>query len=141
MYYLTDKDIALYSFILFMIGLIKKKQRLSTIRHIPDDLWNEVKNMLPTEKPIETIGRPIVPFRKVLDGILYVLRTGCQWKMLPKEYGSASTCHRRFQEWVAKRVFEKLWIRLLEIYDDIHGIGWKWQSLDSISIKAPLGGI
>ncbi|HEY6534578.1 MAG TPA: transposase [Candidatus Nitrosocosmicus sp.] len=36
----------------------------------------------------------------MIDGILYVLRTiGCQWKMLPKEYGSGSTCHRRFQEW------------------------------------------
>lgn len=128
-----------------MIGLYrkKKKQHLPTIRHIPDDLWNEVKNILPAEKPIETIGRPIVPFRKVLDGILYVLRTGCQWKMLPKErYGSASTCHRRFQEWVGKRtVFEKLWIRLLEIYDDIRGIEWEWQSLDSVSVKAPLGGI
>ena len=75
-----------------MIGLYRrKKQHLPTIRHIPDDLWNEVKSILPAEKPIETIGRPIVPFRKVLDGILYVLRTGCQWKMLPKEYGSAST--------------------------------------------------
>jgi putative transposase len=130
-----------------MIGLYRKKkqQHLPTIRYIPDDLWNEVKNILPAEKPIETIGRPIiVPFRKVLDGILYVLRTGCQWKMLPKErYGSASTCHRRFQEWVGKRtVFEKLWIRLLEIYDDIRGIEWEWQqSLDSVSVKAPLGGI
>ena len=61
--------------------------------------------------------------------------------MLPKEYGSASTCHRRFQDWVDKRVFEKLWIRLLEIYDDIRGgIEWEWQSLDSVSVKAPLGG-
>ncbi|MHB8566791.1 MAG: transposase [Nitrososphaerales archaeon] len=39
-------------------------------------------------------GRPPVPFRRVLDGILYFL---CQWKALPKEYGSGSTCHRRFQ--------------------------------------------
>ncbi len=74
-----------------MIGLYRrKKQHLPTIRHIPVDLWNEVKDILPAEKPIETIGRPIVPFRKVL-GILYVLRTGCQWKMLPKEYDSGST--------------------------------------------------
>ena len=55
--------------------------------------------ILPPEKPNKTIGHLVVPFRKVLDGILYVLRTGCQWKMLPKEYGSGSTtCHRRFQE-------------------------------------------
>jgi hypothetical protein len=56
--------------------------------------------------------------------------------MLPKEYGSASTCHRRFHEWVGKRVFEKLGIRLLEIYDDIRGIEWEWQSLDSVSISS-----
>jgi transposase len=75
-----------------MIGLYRrKKQHLPTIRYIPDDLWNEVKNILPAEKPIETIGRPIVPFKKVLDGILYVLKTRFQWKMLPKEYGSGST--------------------------------------------------
>jgi transposase len=49
---------------------------------------------LPTEKPNNTIGRPIaIPFKKIFNGILYVLRTGCQWKMLlPKEYGSGSTC-------------------------------------------------
>ncbi|MGZ5484837.1 MAG: transposase, partial [Nitrososphaeraceae archaeon] len=46
--------------------------------------------MLPDEKPENTIGRPIVPYRKVLDKIIHVLRTGCQGKMLPKEYGSGS---------------------------------------------------
>jgi transposase len=89
---------------------------------MPDDLWDEIKIILPPEKPDKTVGRPVVPFRKILDGILYVLRTGCQWKMLPKEYGSGSTCHRRFQEWTSFKVFEKLWIRLLEVYDDIRGI-------------------
>jgi hypothetical protein len=61
--------------------------------------------------------------------------------MLPKkEYGSGSTCHRRFQEWTVSKVFQKLWVRLLEVYDDLRGISWIWQSLDSVSIKAPLGG-
>jgi transposase len=75
-----------------------KKKYLLPIRKIPDDLWDEIKLILPLEKAKKTIGRPVVPFRNVLDGILYVLRTGCEWKMLPKEYGSVSTCHRRFQE-------------------------------------------
>ena len=57
-------------------------------------------------------GRLVVPFRKVLDAILYVLRTGCQWKMPPKEYGSGSTCHRQFQEWIVSDVFKILWVRL-----------------------------
>jgi transposase len=72
----------------------KKKKHFPTIRKIPDDLWDEIRLILPPEKSNKSIGRPVVPFRKVLDGILYVLRTGCQWKMLPKEYGSGSTtCH------------------------------------------------
>lgn len=118
----------------------KKKHHLTTIKRIPDDVWNEAKNILPKEKPHNTRGHPAVPFRIVLDGILFVLRTGCQWKMLPKEYGSGSTSHRRFQQWVRMGVFQKLWVRLLKIYDDIQGIKWKWQSLDSVTIKAPLGG-
>jgi transposase len=96
--------------------------------------------MLGEEKRPGTRGRPPVPFRRVMDGILYVLRTGCQWKALPKEYGSGSTAHRRFQQWVREGVFERVWVRLLEEYDDIRGIGWQWQSLDSSSVKSPLGG-
>ena len=116
-------------------------KHLPTIRIIPDDLWDEIKLLLPPEKANnKTIGRPAIPFRKVLDGILYILRTGCQWKMLPKEYGSGSTCHRRFQEWIVPKVFQRLWVRLLQVYDDLRGIKWIWQSLDSVSVKAPLGG-
>jgi len=120
--------------------MLKSKKNLRTIIHIPDDLWNEIKNILPDEKPENTIGRPSVPYRKVFDGIMFILRTGCQWKMLPKEYGSGSTCHRRFQEWRQSGIFDKLWTRLLKIYDNKKGIKWNWQSLDSISIKSPLGG-
>ena len=73
----------------------EQKKDNCTFINIPDDLWNEIKTILPKEKPPKTVGRPIVPNRKVLDGILHILRTGCQWKnMLPKEYGSGSTSHR-----------------------------------------------
>lgn len=117
-----------------------RKKDLPTVRRIPDEVWDEVRCILPAEKPSNTKGRPPVQYRKVLDGILYVLRTGCQWKMLAREYGSGSTCHRRFQQWVRLGVFQRLWIRLLQVYDDAKGIKWNWQSLDSISVKAPLGG-
>lgn len=123
----------------------KKKEKVidtihPTITRLPDKLWDEFREILPREKPSNTVGRPIVPYRKVLDGILYVLRTGCQWKMLPKEYGSGSTCHRRFQEWNILDIFKKTWIKLLKIYDKGVGINWMWQSIDSISVKSPLGG-
>ena len=50
------------------------------------------------------------------------------------------TCHKRFQQWVELDVFKSTWIKLLKAYDDKKGIKWNGQSLDSISIKAPLGG-
>ena len=114
--------------------MFKDKKYVRTIIMIPDDLWNEIKNILPAEKPENTIGRPMVRYRKVFDGIVFVLRTGCQWKMLSKEYGSGSTCHRRYQQWMQLG----LWIRLLKLYDIKIGIKWNWQSLDNISIKSPL---
>ena len=95
--------------------MTKSKKYVRTITLIPDDLWNEITNILPDEKPENTIGRPIVPYRKVFDGIMFILRTGSQWKMLPKEYGSGSTCHRRFQEWRQFGIFDRLWTRLLNI--------------------------
>jgi transposase len=103
-------------------------------------MWDRIRATLPDEKQGNTRGRPVVPFRKVMDGIVYVLRTGCQRKMLPKEYGSGSTCHRRFQEWVRKDIFKRMWMELLKSYDHKIGIKWTWQSIDSISIKSPLGG-
>jgi transposase len=118
----------------------QKSKNISTITKISDELWDNISNLLPNEKPRYTVGRPIIPFRKVMDGILYVLRTGCQWKMLPKEFGSGSTCHRRFQEWVQLDIFKKIWARLLKEYDHKIGIKLIWQSIDSISIKSPLGG-
>jgi transposase len=120
---------------------LHESKNVSTIIKISDELWDNISDLLPDEKPKNTVGRPIIPFKKVLDGILYVLRTGCQWKMLPKEYGSGSTCHRRFQEWIQLDIFKRIWIRLLKEYDNKKGIGWIWQqSLDSISIKSPLVG-
>ena len=77
----------------------------------------------------------------MIDAILYVLRTlECRWEMIPKEYGSGSVCNHRFQKWNSLDIFKKAWIKLLKIYDDLVGINWTGQSIDSISIKSPLGG-
>ena len=118
----------------------RREKRLATIWRVPDDLWVLIQRLLPPEKALGTVGRPVVPFRTVLDGILYVLRTGCQWKAVPKEFGSGSTCHKRFQEWVKAGVFQKAWKLLLRRYDELRGIQWTWQSVDSKSVPAPLGG-
>ena len=85
-------------------------------------------------------GRPRVPDRVVMAGILYRLRTGCQWKALPREFGSGSTCHLRFQEWAKAGVFEDIHRELLKYYDQKVGIDWDWSSLDGALVKAPKGG-
>jgi putative transposase len=117
-----------------------RKRTLKTIWHIPDDLWKQIKPLLGKEKRPGTEGRPVVPYRVVFNGILYVLRTGCQWKHAPEKFGSGSTLHRRFQQWRSRGVFTRLWRLLLKEYDRKRGILWLWQALDSAMTKAPLGG-
>ena len=114
------------------------KERIATNWQVDDELWSKIEPLLPPPKPARGPGgRPRVPDRKVLDGIIYVLRSGCPWKHVPKEYGSGSTCHLRFSTWVKAGVFAKLWGVLLEHYDDLKGIRWDWQSLDAALGKAP----
>ena len=81
-----------------------------------------------------------MPYRQVLDGIFYVLRTGCQWKAAPPEFGSGTSLHRYFQRWQKRGVFRQLWQDALNEYDAAVGIDWQWQSLDGTMTKAPLGG-
>jgi transposase len=72
--------------------------------------------------------------------MLYVLRTGCQWKMLPREYYAGSTTHKYFQKWVQAGVFLKMWKMCLREYDDLKGVEWRWQVLDSQTVSAPVKG-
>jgi len=76
-----------------------------------------------------------------MNGILFVLRTGCQWNALNATgICSSSTAHRRFQQWVRAGVFARLWEQGLTEYDELKGIDWRWQSMDGAMTKAPLGG-
>lgn len=83
-------------------------------------------------------GRKPLAARQVFEGIVYVLRTGCQWKALPKEFGSASSVHGYFQKWEAEGFFLALWKAGLAEYDELAGIAWEWQSIDGAMSKAPL---
>ena len=112
----------------------------SKFHQISDSLWGRIEPLLPDYKPSCNGGRPRLPLRDVVTGIFYVLRTGCQWKAMPTEFGSGSAIHAYFQEWVQAGVFEKLWREALAEYDCLKGIQWQWQSLDGAMTKAPLGG-
>jgi len=107
---------------------------------VPDAVWEQVQRHFPKERAKPLGGRPRVSDRVVLAAIVYRLRTGCQWKALPAQFSSGSTCHLRFQQWVKAGVFEKIFRELVRFYDNRRGIQWKWTSLDSATVKAPKGG-
>jgi putative transposase len=117
-----------------------QEKQLPTLWEIPDEMWNRIKTIMPIEKESGTPGRPNIPFRTVLNGILFVLRTGCQWKATPKEYGSGSTVHRRFQEWEQADIMDQIIKLMLNWYDQVRGIDWEWQSGDTKLLAAPIGG-
>ena len=75
----------------------------------------------------------------LVNGVIWMARTGAQWAALPARYGPKSTVHARFQEWVARDVFAQLWAVLLDAYDDLVGVEWQWQAADGCLVKAPLG--
>ncbi len=104
---------------------------------VPDDLWKRIEPLLPAERPKPKGGRPRVSDRVAMAGILYRVRTGCQWKALPVDFGSGSTCHLRLTQWVRADVFSRIHEELLRHYDKRRGIKWDFASLDSAMAKAP----
>ena len=118
--------------------MAKRKQPRSW--RVSDALWERTEPLIPKYPKGKQGGRPRADARRLLDGILYVLRTGCQWKEAPRGFGAPSTLHKYFQEWTRKGVFFRLWKEALREYDELEGIDWGWQSLDGAMTKAPLGG-
>lgn len=107
---------------------------------LPDSLWCRIVPLLPPERPHPKGGRPWTNARAAMDGIFYVLRTGAQWKALPRVFGAPSTVHARFQHWREAGVFARLWQAGLLEYDQRVGLDWEWQAMDGAMTKAPLGG-
>ena len=110
---------------------------------VSDELWWRIEPLIPVPKNPHPRGggRKRVPYRTVMNGIFFVLRTGCQWKALDATgICSGSTAHARFQEWTEAGVFEGLWQMALEDYHEVKGIDWEWVCLDGAITKAPLGG-
>jgi transposase len=107
---------------------------------MPEKLWRRLEPLLPRYERSAKGGRPRVNLRNVANGVYYLLRTGCQWKALPPQFGSSSTVHRYFQEWVGLGVWERFWKACLKRYDALRGIAWQWQAMDGAQTKAPLGG-
>ncbi len=110
-------------------------------RLVPDDLWAVVAPLLPPEPPKPKGGRPRVPDRAALTGIIFVLRSGIQWELLPQEMdcGSGMTCWRRLRDWQAAGVWEALHHTLLDRLGEAGQIDWSRACLDSASLPAKRG--
>lgn len=110
---------------------------------IPDTLWERLSPHLPVHVPkAHPLGchRRRVPDRQVLDGIFFVLRTGCQGKARSATgICSGSTAHSHFQQGVQAGVFATLWDVALEDYEELIGLDFEWMSLDGSLPKAPPG--
>src|SRR5438876_6570211 len=119
------------------------RQRIPDQWSIPDELWEAIAPLPPEHVNRHPFGggRPRTPDRRCMEAILFVLRTGCQWKALDvTRFCPGSTAHDRFQEWVQAGVFQTLWEHGLMSYDEWKGIDWSWLSMDGCMTKAPLGG-
>ena len=94
---------------------------------IPDRLWERISPLLDEGEVAPQVGRPRIPDRDVLRGILFVLRTECAWEAIPKELksGSSMTCWRRLQEWQQTGV----WKKILRILDD------DFEETDSVNLS------
>lgn len=101
--------------------------------------WKEIKHAIPQKK---STRRPRKGTKKIMKALFYIFRTGIQWKALPREFKvSASTVHRRFQEWITDSIFQKIWINILKKYERQNNTMMHWIAIDASFSKAPLGGI
>ena len=114
---------------------------LPTIWEVNDELWEIVQQILDELDPPADTGRPRTGQREALNGIIFRMRSGCQWNQLPEEFGDDSSVHRTMQRWIKKGVFKLLWAVLIENCEELGGVDWCWQSADTAMCKARFGGI
>jgi transposase len=103
---------------------------------LTDEQWSNLAPLLPPRRPR---GRPRADDRKTLNGILFVLRTGCRWEDVPREYGSPTTCWRRLKAWEEDGTWEKVWRGLLTLLDERENLDWDRAFLDGSFIPAKKG--
>jgi transposase len=111
-------------------------------KRVTEALWEATGPLLPEHKPSPKGGRPPVSDRACLEGIIFVLKTGMPWQMLPTRlgYGSGSTCWRRFRDWTRRGVWPKLHQRLLRVLGRRGKLNLERAVIDSASVRALKGG-
>lgn len=113
---------------------------LPTVWELPDDLWARVEPLLESRYPRKVMGCPRADLRAVLDGIIYRMRSGVQWAMLPRRFGAKSTVHGWFQQLAADGVLEEIWAQLAAECDHLGLVEWEYQSADGVMGKSRFEG-
>lgn len=93
----------------------KSGSRMEPKSELTDEQWRLIAEFFPHDSHPGKRGRPPIEPRACVEGILWVLRSGARWKDMPDRFPSYATCWRRFQEWTASGVWEKVWSRLLRV--------------------------
>ena len=108
---------------------------------VSDELWGLIEPLLPRPRPRPKGGRRPVPPRAALTGIVFVLKSGIPWEMLPQEMGCGSgmTCWRRLRAWQRAGVWQKLHHVLLNQLGETEQIDWSRAAIDAASVAAPGG--
>jgi len=119
---------------------MEKQEVMDTIWEVPDELWEQVGPILRELDPPKGTGRKRTDARQALNGVIFRLRTGCQWNRLPEGFGDDSTIHRTFQRWRERGVLGRIWGVLVKECEELGSVDWEWQSADAAMGKARLGG-
>jgi transposase len=108
---------------------------------LTDEQWKVIEIIL-AEDPVrdDGRGRPWSDRCKVLNGVLWILRTGAPWQDLPPRYGPYQTAHRRFQNWVRSGVVEKILLALAQHLQEAGGLDLKECFVDGTFVPAKKGG-
>jgi putative transposase len=113
---------------------------LPTIWELSDDLWERIEPILARRYPPAATGRPRADLRRVLDGIIYRMRSGVQWNQLPCRFGADSTVHGWFQRFAADGVLREIWAELVGECDELGAVAWEWQAADGVMGKSRFEG-
>ena len=120
--------------------MMGKKETLPTIWEVPDDLWQRIEPVILDLDPPKPKGRKRVDQRKMLEGVIFRMRSSCQWNHLPRELGDDSIFHRTLRRWVVPGVPEGALAVLIEECRELDRVNWEWQSADCSMGKARFGG-
>ena len=105
---------------------------------LTDAQWRRIRRWLP---PAAAMGRPRADDRQILNGILWVLRSGARWQDVPRQYGSPTTCWRRLVTWQTTGVWTRIWQALLRSLDTQQRLSWSQAFLDGSFVPAKKGGV